>query len=82
MPTTVGRIEETVLEKYGDFHNGAGPMWCFGSHTIVRSGDTVYASMVDVEPEARPLCNAKWQLWQRQDGGSWGKIAEQQKAGE
>ena len=82
MSATVTRVEETVLRKYGDFRNGAGPMWCFGSHTVVRSGDTVYASTVDVEPEARPLCNLRWQLWQRQDGGSWGKIAEQQKAGE
>jgi len=73
---------EDTIRECGEFNNGAGPLWCYGSKTIVRDGSTVYASVVDVDPDARPYCNTRWHLYQREDGGTWRIVRAQERAGE
>lgn len=73
-PIRVG-AEETIAE-YGDFNNGAGPMWGFGSRTIVREGRGVYALVPEMGQGVKPLCNTRWCLYRRPDGGVWARVAE------
>ena len=62
-------IAEEVLDHCGDANNGAGPLWCFGSPTIVRDGDRMFASVWQVGADVKPLCNTRWQLFSREEGG-------------
>lgn len=67
--------EETVC-PFENPNNGAGPLWCFGARTVARIGETVFAVSYDVGPEAMPLCNTRWVLYRRPDGGCWERMAE------
>lgn len=67
-PTVRVEVEEKVYD-YQDPQNGAGPMWCRGSTCLVRSGDRVIASGLEVVPGARPLNNCRWTLFERTDVG-------------
>ena len=65
------RIEiaaEEVVTTYEPPNNGAGPLWCYGSPTIVRDGETVFCSVPETMAGAKPLCNTRWQLFMRRDG--------------
>ena len=42
MKSTV--IAEEPIADVPEANNGAGPLWCFGSRTIVRAGKTVFAT--------------------------------------
>lgn len=61
-------VEETLyVPKPAD--NGAGPLWCYGSTCIVRVGNDVFVSGIETLPNAKPLNNVRWVLYQRTDSG-------------
>jgi len=67
------RVEsEEEVYKYLPADNGAGPMWCHGSSSIVRTSEKVYASGLETVPEWLPLNNCRWMLFERSDNG-WKK---------
>src|SRR5262245_6820579 len=59
----VVEVEEDIY-SYTNAQNGAGPMWCTGSTTLVRTGDRLFASGLETIPEAKPLNNCRWMLFQ------------------
>ncbi|MGQ9904729.1 MAG: hypothetical protein ACUVRU_10515 [Anaerolineae bacterium] len=61
-------VAEAVVTTYELPKNGAGPLWCYGSPTIVRDGEAVFCSVPQTIPGAKPLCNTRWQLFIRRDG--------------
>ncbi len=61
---------EQDLYRYQPAGNGAGPMWCAGSTTLVRIGGDVYATGLETIPGVRPLNNCRWRLWRLHEG-SW-----------
>ena len=65
-------VEEEVY-RYLPADNGAGPMWCHGSTSIVRVDDKVYASGLETVPEWKILNNCRWMLFERSESG-WKKI--------
>jgi hypothetical protein len=64
--------EEDVY-SYTSANNGAGPMWCAGSTCLVRVGDKVFASGLETIPEAKPLNNCRWMLFERKTNG-WVRV--------
>jgi hypothetical protein len=67
-PTPIVEIEEDVY-TFAPANNGAGPMWCSGSTCLVRVGGSVFASGLETLPDAKPLNNCRWVLFERgQDG--------------
>lgn len=65
-------IEEDVY-SYTEPNNGAGPMWCSGSTCLVRTGDHVFASGIETIPDAQPLNNCRWTLFERGTQG-WQRV--------
>ena len=65
-------IEEEVY-TYTNANNGAGPMWCSGSTSLVRSGDQLFASGLETVPDAKPLTNCRWMLFHR-DANGWKRV--------
>ena len=65
----VVEIEEEVY-RFTPANNGAGPMWCGGSTCLVRDGERVFASGLETLPEAKPLNNVRWLLFER-DAQRW-----------
>lgn len=61
---------EEVVTRYAPANNGAGPLWCYGSTVVARQGQEVYVSVIETGKDVPPLCNTRWQLWQR-DAGGW-----------
>jgi hypothetical protein len=49
--------------------NGAGPLWSYGSSCIARVDDQVLISGLQTIPDAKPLNNVQWQLFQHVDEG-------------
>ena len=68
---------EEVVTAYSPANNGAGPLWCYGSTVIARSGNDVYLSVIETGENIPLLCNTRWQLWHRSEKG-W-KIAQSEK---
>jgi hypothetical protein len=68
----VVEIEEDVY-TYTNANNGAGPMWCSGSTSLVRVGDEVFASGLETIPDAKPLNNRRWVLFRRGAKG-WERV--------
>jgi hypothetical protein len=68
----VVEVEEDVY-SYEDAKNGAGPMWCHGSTCLVRAGDLLYASGLDLVKGAKPLNNCRWKLYSRASNG-WERV--------
>ncbi|MDM8005485.1 MAG: hypothetical protein QUV05_04955 [Phycisphaerae bacterium] len=60
---------EEIVTSYTPADNGAGPLWCYGSTTIVRRGDEVFVSAIETGNNVPPLCNTRWQLWHRTEAG-------------
>ncbi|MBI1924192.1 hypothetical protein HYR99_08060 [Candidatus Poribacteria bacterium] len=67
-------VEETI-SRYVSPNNGAGPLWCYGAPLLARQGDNVYVSVMETGEDAPPLCNTRWQLFQR-DAHGW-KLQQQ-----
>jgi len=66
---------EEVVYQYLPADNGAGPMWCSGSTSIVRIGKEVFASGLETIPDRKPLNNCRWMLFERSKKG-WEKKLE------
>ena len=49
-------VEEEVY-RYEPANNGAGPLWCHGSTTLVRLGETVFATGLETLTDAAPCSN-------------------------
>lgn len=64
-------LEEKVY-SYHNANNGAGPMWCHGSTSLVRSGDRVFAAGLETIPDAPPLNNRRV-LFERRANG-WERV--------
>jgi len=60
---------EDVIYRYEDANNGADPMWCLGSTTLVRIGDSVFASGLETLKQFKPLNNVRWLLFRREAKG-------------
>ncbi len=73
-PNVVVEVEELV-STFTPPNNGAGPTWCYGAPLIVRSGEGVYASVMQTGDTVPPLCNTRWQLWHRDKDG-WEMIQQ------
>ena len=69
----VVEVEELVYQ-YTPPDNGAGPMWCRGSTSLVRAGGELFASGVETLEGVPPLNNCRWMLFQRTADG-WQKVA-------
>lgn len=63
-PRVKVEVEEEVY-SFTPSNNGSGPSWCSGSTCIVRVGDQVVASGVETLPDAQPLNNVRWVLFER-----------------
>jgi len=71
-PAPQVEIEEDVY-AFEDAKNGAGPMWCSGSTCLVRVGDQLFASGLEVVKTAKPLNNCRWVLYTRATNG-WQRV--------
>ena len=65
---SVVEVEEEVY-RFTPAKNGADPMWCLGSTTLVRIGEDVFASGLETLKAVPPLNNVRWTLWKRSDKG-------------
>jgi len=70
-PLTLDVAAEEVICTYEPPGNGSGPMWCYGSPTIVREGERVFAAAPETGKNVKPLCNTRWQLFVREPGKGW-----------
>ncbi|MBM4032806.1 MAG: hypothetical protein FJ291_13600, partial [Planctomycetes bacterium] len=70
-PMSIEAVAEEIISTYQDPNNGSGPMWCYGSPTIVRDGERVFAAAPETGKDAKPLCNTRWQLFVREPGRGW-----------
>ena len=61
----VVEVEEEVY-RYTPANNGAGPMWCRGSTSLVRIGARVLAGGLETIAGAKPLNNCRWMLLKRE----------------
>ena len=77
LPKPVVEAEEVVYQ-YIPADNGAGPMWCSGSTSIVRTGKEVFASGIETVPEWKPLNNCRWILFERSKKGWVKKIIDKE----
>ncbi len=68
----VVEIEEDVY-SFTNANNGAGPMWCSGSTSLVRVGKRVFASGLETVPDAKPYNNCRWMLFERRAKG-WERV--------
>jgi hypothetical protein len=68
----VVEAEETVYVP-APANNGAGPLWCYGSTCLVRSGRDVFMSGLETLADQKPLNNTRWLLFQR-TGAGWKQV--------
>ena len=73
MTVSVHVQADEILRPAEAWDNGAGPMWCYGSRTITRVGETVFLSFNQVDPDAQKLCNTAAELLVR-SGGVWKQV--------
>ncbi len=64
--------EEDVY-TYTNANNGSGPMWCHGSTSLVRVGNRVFASGLELIPGVKPMNNRRWMLFERNASG-WNRV--------
>ncbi|MBI3945093.1 MAG: hypothetical protein HY321_04185 [Armatimonadetes bacterium] len=65
-------VEEDVY-SFEPANNGSGPTWCYGSTSLVRIGERVFASGMETLKDASPLNNCRWMLFAREPDG-WKKV--------
>ncbi len=70
---------EEEVYRCANANNGSGPSWCFGSSCIARIGEDVFASGMEVIPDAKPLNNTRWLIFKRNADG-W-KLAQKDETG-
>ncbi|HXK94231.1 MAG TPA: hypothetical protein PKV38_11155 [bacterium] len=62
------QVEEDIV-RVEPPNNGAGPLWCYGAPLLVRSGEWIFASIMETSQDVPPLCNTRWRLWERTEKG-------------
>ena len=69
-PLLAARViaEETITTCLSP-HNGAGPMWCYGSPLLVRDASRVFVSIPETGEGVPLLCNTRWRLFCRDSKG-------------
>jgi hypothetical protein len=73
------RIEsEEEVYRYESADNGASPLWCMGSTSLVRVGDETFASGIETLPGVKPLHNCRWMLFRRASDG-WALVRKDEK---
>ena len=60
---------EEIVSRYVSPNNGAGPLWCYGAPLLVRQGDSVFVNAMETGEDVPPLCNTRWQIFQRDVNG-------------
>ena len=63
-PIPLVEAEEAVY-TFADPNNGSGPMWCHGNTCLVRIGERLFASGMEVLPDVKPYNNTRWMLFER-----------------
>jgi len=61
-------VEESVCHT-GNPNNGAGAFWCYGAPLIVRIGERVFVSALEVGEGVVPLCNTRPRVMMRGENG-------------
>lgn len=69
---------QELVYTYQPANNGAGPMWCYGSTCLVRVGERVFVSGLETIPDAKPLNNCRWVLYERTKQG-WQRVQADEK---
>ena len=64
----VVQVEEDLVSVESP-NNGSGPLWCYGSPVLIRSGERVFVSVNETGIDVPPLCNTRWRLWERTEKG-------------
>jgi hypothetical protein len=68
----VVEVEEQVY-TFTPADNGAGPLWCHGSTSLVRYHDDVFASGIETLANVKPLNNCRWLFFHR-DAQGWHQL--------
>ncbi len=76
---TIAEEKITTVEEAGD---SPGPLWNYGSPTITRFGNRVYASVSEIHKNSLSLCNMKWRLFSRDLTSGWEEICRGDKFNE
>ena len=61
---------EEVVYSFGNANNGSGPSWTSGNTCLVRVGDDLLASGIEVLADQPRLNNVRWILFKR-TGAGW-----------
>ncbi|MEJ5253635.1 MAG: hypothetical protein HPY54_13380 [Chthonomonadetes bacterium] len=64
-------IAEETIATCEPPNNGSGPLWCYGAPLIVRTGNEVYASIMETGANVPPLCNTRPRLYRKRKGEAW-----------
>ncbi|MGI6610664.1 MAG: hypothetical protein ACOX4G_09160 [Limnochordia bacterium] len=72
-PPEINVEVEDEVYSYIPANNGAGPMWCRGSTSLVRCNDQLFAAGLETIPDAKPLNNCVPLLFYRDDEG-WKQV--------
>lgn len=82
MPFMFEVAAEEIIGTFENPDNGSGPMWCYGSPTIVRNNDRVFAAIPETDKETKPLCNTRRRIFCRGPQGGWELVYRAEKADE
>ena len=67
-------IFSETITKFKAPNNGSGPLWCYGSPTIIRNGNDLYATVMEVDGEAVPLNNTVLTLYHKRKNAPWKRV--------
>lgn len=55
---------ENPVYTFAEFNNGSDALWTRANTCLVTSGQRLFASGVELIPNAKPLNNVRWTLWE------------------
>lgn len=62
---------EEIITEFDGTSEMPGPLWAYGSSSIVRVRDVVFVAAQTADLKSSSLCNTKWQLFYRNQEGPW-----------
>lgn len=66
---------EIPVTHFTQVENNPGPLWGYGSSSIVRQDNNVYCTVMKVDTNSNSMCNMKWNLLMLSEGtNKWEKI--------
>lgn len=71
----INTISEEKIARVEIESDSPGPLWNYGSTTIARYGDKVYASIPELKHNHNSLCNMRWILLERSLPGYWRAVS-------